>query len=412
VVYESEAQKPRGDHENIPAGDALRWIAHDESDEFMCFYLLNRGKNYDDYRKALTYFTAPAQNFIFASSDKDIAITPNGKYPLKYKDQGKFVLDGSDPADEWHGWIPMDQNPTVKNPPSGFVRSANQSPTDTTYPYYINSRFEQYYRGKRISDRLTAMKNATIDSMRLMQMDNYSILAQDVLSAMLKYVDTTKLHAEHLAAYDIIKNWDKHYAANSQGASIFNRWWNKFYDTTWSSNFDSKSIYLKAPSFDRTEKLLLAEPKSKWFDNPLTPVKETCADIVNISFIATIDNMLRKYGKPGEKWEWGNVKETFINHLANLPGFGTGDFSAGGTGGVINALRGNNGPSWRMVVQLGPTVKGYGVFPGGESGNPGSFFYNDMFKTWNDGKLNELLYLNSATEKSGRIKTTLTLTEK
>jgi len=409
VVYDSTTEKAEGRHENIPVGDALRWIAHDESDEFMCFYLLNRGKDYNDYRKALTFFTAPAQNFIFASSDKDIAITPNGKFPLKYKDQGKFVLDGSDPADDWHGWIPYDQNPTVKNPPPGFVRSANESPTDPSYPYYINWRYEQYYRGKRISDKLTAMHNATVDSMRLMQMDNYSILAQDVLPAMLKYLDTTKMHADQLKAYDIIKAWDKHYAANSMGASIFNKWWKKFYDTTWSSNFDDNKVYLKVPSYDRTEKLLLIEPNSKWFDNPATPQKETCADIVNLAFTATIDEMEHKYGKPGEKWQWGNVKETFIDHLASLPGFGTGQFFAGGVGGVINALKNNNGPSWRMVVQMGPTVKGYGVFPGGESGNPGSFFYNDMFTTWRDGKLNELLFLNSAKESSKRIKTTLTL---
>jgi penicillin amidase len=409
VVYDKLTEKKGSGRENIPVGDALRWIAHDESDEFMCFYLLNRGKNYDDYRRALTYYTAPAQNFIFASADNDIAITPNGKYPLKYKDQGKFVLDGADPADDWHGWIPYDQNPTVKNPPQGFVRSANESPTDPTYPYYINWRYEQYYRGKRISDRLSAMKGATVDSMRLMQMDNYSILGQDVLGALVKYVDTSKLHTDQLKAFDIVKNWDKHYAANSMGASIFFKWWRKFYDTTWSDKFYSKTTFLKEPSYDKTEQLLLTAPNSKWFDNTRTPVKETCADIVNIAFISVVDDLLRQYGPPGQKWQWGNVKDTYIDHLAGLTGFGTGKFSAGGTGGVINALRNNNGPSWRMVVQLGPQVKGYGVFPGGESGNPGSFFYMDMFKTWRDGKLNELLFLNSAGERSPRVKTTLTL---
>jgi penicillin amidase len=412
VVYDTEAQRKAGGHDNVPVGDALRWIAHDESDEFMCFYLLNRGQDYNDYRKALTYYTAPAQNFIFASSDKDIAITPNGKYPLKYKDQGKFVLDGSDPADDWHGWIPMDQNPTVKNPPQGFVRSANESPADTTYPYYINWRYEQYYRGKRIADRLTAMKNATVDSMRMMQMDNYSILAQDVLPAMLKMVDASKLHTDQLEAFDTLKKWNKHYAANSVGASIFNKWWRKFYNTTWADKFYTSKIFLKAPSYDKTEQLLLTDPNSKWFDIALTPAKETAVDIANISFIAVIDKMLHDYGAIGARWQWGDVKESHIDHLANLKGFGTGDFSAGGVGGVINALKGNNGPSWRMVVQLGPTVKGYGVFPGGESGNPGSFFYRDMFETWKDGKLNELLFLKSPDEKSGRVRTTLTLTEK
>jgi penicillin amidase len=412
VVYDDETKKPKNSRENIPVGDALRWVAHDESDDLMCFYLLNRGKNYADYRKALTYYTAPAQNFIFASSDKDIAITPNGKFPLKFKDQGKFILDGSDTANDWHGWIPADQNPTVKNPPRGFVSSANQASTDATYPYYINWRFDQYYRGKRINDKLGAMQNATVDSMRIMQMDNYSILAQDVLPTMLKYLDPSKMDNDQLKAFDIIKKWDKHDEANSIGASIFNKWWGKLYDTIWSAHFQVKGIYLKYPSFDRTEKLLLTEPNSKWFDDIHTPAKENAADIVNLTFNSMIDEMVRKRGKPGEKWQWGHVKETHIDHLASLPGFGTGDFSAGGTSGVIDALRNNHGPSWRMVVQMGPTVKGYGVFPGGESGNPGSFYYRDMFQTWEDGKLNELLFLKSADESSDRIKSTLTLSGK
>lgn len=408
VVYDNASERPK-DRGNIPVGHALRWVAHDESNEFMTFYLLNRGKNYDDYCKALTYYTAPAQNFIFADKEKDIAITPNGKFPLKYRDQGKFILDGSDPADDWHGWIPYDQNPTVKNPPRGFVSSANQSSTDPTYPYYINWRFEQYYRGKRINDRLTAMHNATIDSMRLMQMDNYSILAQDVLPTMLKYLDTSKMDKTQLKVFHIAKNWDKHYAANSIGASFFDDWWYVFYNMVWQDKFDIKGINLNYPSYDRTEKLLLTEPNSIWFDLKRTPAKETCADILSMSFNKAVNEMVHNNGQPGEKWQWGHVKETYINHLANLPGFGTGDFVAGGRGGVINALRWNNGPSWRMVVQLGPQVKGYGVFPGGESGNPGSYYYKDMFETWKDGKLNELLFLTSPDEKSDRIRSTLTL---
>jgi penicillin amidase len=166
------------------------------------------------------------------------------------------------------------------------------------------------------------------------------------------------------------------------------------------------------PSQDRTIKLLLKEPQSKWFDNPKTPVVETCGDIVNRSFNASIDDLTKKYGKPGTAWEWGRVKNTHINHLANLDGFGAGKFIADGTGSVVNALTGGHGPSWRMVVQMGPTVQGYGIFPGGESGNPGSVYYNDMLKTWQAGELKPLLFLQSVTEKSPRIKSTLTLSSK
>jgi penicillin amidase len=321
-------------------------------------------------------------------------------------------MDGSDPANDWHGWIPFEQNPTVKNPPRGFVSSANQSSTDQTYPYYINWRFELYDRAKRINDRLKVMQNATVDSIRLMQMDDYSIRAQDVLPELAKYVDATKLNKNQQEVLRLVLKWDKHYAANSVGASVFNTWWLKFYGMVWDNKFADKKMLLNYPSMDRTEKILLAEPNSKWFDDINTPAKETCADIVMHSFTATADELFRKYGQPGEKWQWGNIKETHINHLANLPGFGAGQFFAGGTGGVINALRGGNGPSWRMVVEMGPQVKGYGIFPGGESGNPGSYYYEDMFETWKDGKLNELLFLQSPTEKSDRIKSTLTLSSK
>ena len=65
-----------------------------------------------------------------------------------------------------------------------------------------------------------------------------------------------------------------------------------------------------------------------------------------------------------------------------------------------------------MIVALGKEVKAYGVFPGGESGNPGSHYYDDMIDTWSDGKLNELLYLKVKDEKSKRIITTWKLNKK
>jgi len=413
VVYDKESQKPDNIGENVPVGNALRWIAHDESDEFMTFYLLNRGKNYADYREALKYYTAPAQNFIFADADKDIAITPNGKFPLKFRDQGKFILDGSDPANDWHGWIPFEQNPTVKNPARGFVSSANQSATDQTYPYYITWQFDApYERGKRINDRLTTMKNATVDSLRLLQGDTYSMHAQNALPAMLKYLDPTKMSAEQQKAYDALRNWNKRFDASEIGATIFKAWWDNFYSLTWDDKFGGEETDYQYPNRDRTVKLLLTDPKSKWFDNTKTPAVETCYDIVNLAFTHTIDKLEREKGKMSDNWQWGKVKHTEIKNLAQLDGFGSGSFISGGASAVIDAISGGNGPSWRMVVQLGPIVKGYGVFPGGESGNPGSFYYDNMFQTWKDGKLNELLFLQSATDDPARIKSTLTLSAK
>ncbi|MBS7562833.1 penicillin acylase family protein [Mucilaginibacter sp. Bleaf8] len=412
VVYESNQQKPEKTPQSVPAGTALRWVAHDESNELRTFYLLNRAKNYDDYRMALSYYSAPAQNFIFASADNDIAITPNGKLPLKFKDQGKFILDGTDAANSWQGWIPYEQNPTVKNPARGFVSSANQESTDAAYPYYINWQFGSYQRGKRINDRLSAMNHITADSMRLLQTDNYSITAHDILPTLLHNIDESKLDATQHQAYNLIKRWDLRYDATSIGASIFNSWWSYIYNLTWNDEFGTANRELRWPSRDRTIQLLLKDPKSKWFDNSQTAGKETLADIVSQAFNTAVNELANQHGKPGDNWQWGKVRLTEVEHLAGLDGLGSGKFASGGTGGVINAITGGNGPSWRMVVQLGPKVQGYGIFPGGESGNPGSFYYTDMLQTWKNGQLNPLLFLQSANEKSTRIKSILTLNKK
>jgi penicillin amidase len=388
--------------ENVPTGNALRWIAHDKSNELLSFYQLNRGKNYTDYRKALTYYTAPAQNFIFADVNNEIAITPNGKFPLKYKDQGKFILDGSNPKDDWQGWIPTAHNPTVKNPPRNFVSSANQSSTDPSYPYYINWEFGSYERGKRINDRLTKMTNAIADSMRVMQTDAYSIFAENILPSVLKRIDPLQLNATQKEAFITVRTWNKFYNAAEIAPGIFELWMQRLNFNIWDDEFEIASIPMRFPSRDRTVELIVKEPQSRWFDNQNTPAKETLDDLVNESFKYACDSLERKYGAIGKTWQWANVKSTNIAHLAKIPGFGSKKLMIGGGKGTINALNESNGPSWRMVVELGKTPKGHGVYPGGQSGNPGSPFYDDMIRTWADGKLYDLNFMDAATDQRAK----------
>ena len=401
VVY---FQKPNyGRAANVPTGHALRWIAHDKSNELKAFYLLNRGKNYNDYRKALPYFTAPAQNFIFASVDNDIAITPNGKFPLKWKNQGKFILDGTDPSNDWQGWIPASQNPTVKNPPRNFVSSANQSSTDPSYPYYINWEFSPYERGKRINDRLKAMEKITADSMRNLQMDSYSIMAENLVPYLLPLVNMANLNATQKEAFNLTSKWNKYFDAKSVAASVFDLWTKRLSIEIWDDEFNDKQNPMRYPSRDRTSELIQKDPNAKWFDNVNTAKKETLSDLVNSSFKYACDSLERKYGPIGEHWQWANVKNTNVPHLAKIPGFGSKKLLIGGSKSTVNALSESNGPSWRMVIELGKTPKGHGVYPGGQSGNPGSPFYDNMIDTWAEGKLYDLFFMQSADDKTGKI---------
>ena len=84
-----------------------------------------------------------------------------------------------------------------------------------------------------------------------------------------------------------------------------------------------------------------------------------------------------------------------IDHLLRLPSLAARGISAAGGPSTISpssTTGGGEGSSWRMVVELGPTVRGWGTYPGGQSGNPASSRYDDRLGTWTRGELSELRF--------------------
>ncbi|QMU26856.1 penicillin acylase family protein [Adhaeribacter radiodurans] len=411
IVYD---QSDKVFNKQAPVKHAMRWIAHDASNEMLAFYLLNRAKNYNDYRQALTFYTAPAQNFIYADDAKNIAIWPNGKFPLKWPDQGKFILDGTNPAYDWQGWIPQAHNPHVENPARGFVSSANQFSADPKqYPYYLNWQFAPAQRGIRINQRLSQMQQVTVDSMRQLQNDNLNLHAQTILPALLAAIQKEKLTKAQQQAFSVLTTWNYFNDAAQIAPSIFQEWGPALDKAIWEDEFGStQGMELRYPSRDRTMQLILTEPQAHWFNNQNTSAKETLEQLATTTFQVAIDSLQQRYGPLGPKWQWAQVKSTDIMHLAKLPGFGKNDVLTGGGPGIVNATGPRHGPSWRMVVALGPEVQGYGVYPGGQSGNPGSFYYDNLIETWRQGKLNKLLYLKSSSEPAARQMVHLRLVKK
>ncbi|MBW3130585.1 penicillin acylase family protein [Hymenobacter profundi] len=410
IVYDHD-EKPFSSQ--TPVHHALRWTAHDGANEVLTFYLLNRAHAYPDYLAALTHYGSPAQNFIFASNQKDIAIRPNGRFPLKWNDQGKFILDGTDSAYDWHGWIPAQQNPLSYNPKRGFVSSANQTPVGPEYPYYLGWQFSLWDRGHRINERLARMQRATPDSLRLLQLDNFGINAQLMLPRMLALVAPGQLKPAEQRVYQELQRWNFSYDADALGPSIYELWYNQLIKRIWEDDFGKQTgLEMRYPNRDRTNTLILQQPNSPWIDDKLTPEKETLPDLALQSFRWATDSLTRKFGPLNDDWHWANQKSTDILHLAQLPGFGHMNLNVGGGVGIVNAITERNGPSWRMVVALGPQPKAYGLFPGGQSGNPGSRYYDNMIDPWVQGKLPELVFLQKPNERNERIRAAWKLTTK
>jgi penicillin G amidase len=383
---------------------ALRWTAHTPSMEPLTFIGLNKAKNYDDYRKAIAHFSCPAQNIVFAANNGDIAITAQGKLPIRKYQQGKFIQDGSSSKNAWSEYIPQEQLPHEYNPAKGFVGSCNQHTTNPTYPYYYFGYFEEH-RGRYLNQKLANMTNIKVEDMMRLQNDDYSLRGRDYLPLMLKFLRRGGLTKEELEVLARVEKWNFVYDKNEVAPVIFNRW----FDVLTATIFDEIDLVNAQNKLEAENKIYYPE---EWTLlnllkrdslNPVFDIVATTDSVENI--YATVTESFRrtcaKLGNINDIPNWRNTKSTNIMHLARIDPFSYKNVDVGGDGSALNAMTPTNGPSWRMVVELGG--KAYGVYPGGQSGNVGSPFYNSMLEKWTKGEYYELHVMKTADDTDSKI---------
>lgn len=380
---------------------AVRWMAHDPSDELKAFYLLDRAKNYADYQSAIVDLHTPGQNGAFACKNGDIAIRTQGEFPAKWKGQGDFVMPGTDSIYMWQAMIPMDETPFQYNPERNFVSSSNQRPADSTYPYYLGSGYTPY-RGIIVNRRLNAMNNITIDDMKRLQTDNYNVFGEMATPVFVKNMIENELSNDEKKYFDILKTWDHRNDINSRGATIFYLTWEHFEDTVWNDEFEKAPEVIKKPFESTLLEAVLKDSAFKFLDNINTSQIETLADDVTASFKKAVVEL--KDAENKGRIEWARYKDTKVEHLAKLEPFSRFHLPIGGGTHCINAAKSNHGPSWRMIVSLTPQTEAYGVYPGGQSGNPGSKFYDNFIDTWVAGKYYTIWVMKQSEESDKRIK--------
>ena len=92
------------------------------------------------------------------------------------------------------------------------------------------------------------------------------------------------------------------------------------------------------------------------------------------------------------KLAWSAYKSTRVLHLTKMPVLSRLNLPIGGGVNIVNATSENHGPSWRMIVHLTDEIEAYGLYPGGQSGNPGSPYYDSFIDYWAAGKYYRLLF--------------------
>jgi penicillin amidase len=363
---------------------ACRWKAHDGSNELLTFLKLDHSKNFNDYASAISTFQCPGQNMIFATKTGDIAIKQQGQFPAKWYRQGDFVMPGDDSSYVWQQNIEDTDNVMMHNPERNFVSSANQYPYDPAiYPYYLGGRYP-LYRGLIINRYLASMQNITTDDMQQMQTNNYNVFAEMARPILLKYVDKTNLTSNENDYLDLLASWNLHDDANEKAPIVFKLWWDSLMKETFSDELSQSALPMPKVEQSTLLEALLKDSSYEFIDNINTPQKETIKDVVSAAFkkiIPVLDDV-----KNNHKFTWGSFKGGGIQHLLRIPALSRLDLNAGGDENAINAYHDFHGPSWRMIVELTDETNAYGIYPGGQTGNPGSKYYDQFVNDWSAGK--------------------------
>ncbi len=370
---------------------AVRWKAHDASNELRTFYKLNHAKNYNDYLDAISTYQCPGQNIVFASKTGDIALKQQGQFPAKWRGQGDFIMPGDDSTYAWRGFIPVSANLIMHNPERGFVSSANQMPYDTSYPYYLGGTYP-VYRGYIINRRLSAMQNISVKDMERLQTSNYNVFAEMARPVLLKYINEANLNSDEKKYLGIFKTWNLNSDPGETGPTVFNLWWDSLMTTTYSDEFSQSTLSLPWPEECTLLDGIKRDSAYVFADNINTPAKETIATDVTVAFKEAVE-VLEKLEREN-KIEWGEFKESGVRHLLRIPALSRLNLISGGGKNIINAYTKFHGPSWRMIVELTDKINAYGIYPGGENGNPGSKYYDASVNDWLAGEYYKLLFVN------------------
>ncbi|HEX6182225.1 MAG TPA: penicillin acylase family protein [Chitinophagaceae bacterium] len=380
---------------------AVRWKGHDASNEQRLFYDMNKAKNYSDYKKAIEYLHTPGQNCVFASKSGDIAIWTQGEFPGKWYRQGDFVMPGTDTTFMWQGMIPQSETPNQFNPDRGFVSSAKQLPTDTTYPYYLGGSYPPY-RGLIINRYLRGMSSITPEDMQRLQTENYNVFAEMARPMLLKNIDETALNADEKKYLDIFKNWNLRNDPQEKGITVFANWFDSLETAVWRDELAQTTLRTKWPDEGTLLEQLLRDSAFKFIDNINTPDTERLPQVVTATFKSAVPAL--KEIDAGGKLEWGKFKATGVRHLLRLPQLSRLNLNAGGGTHIINATKDFHGPSWRMVVHLDDETEAFGIYPGGQSGNPGSKYFDMFVDDWVAGKYYRLWVMKKEEAGDKRIK--------
>ncbi len=397
---------------------AVDWMGALPSDDMASMLGIIRAATFAQFRAALRTWHVPTQNFVYADDHGNIGLIAAGYYPIVKRGSPWLPLPGTGEADVV-GTIPFDDVPQVYDPPGHIVFSANQRPVGPSYPYYIGTSkdfFSNGYRADRIYQVLQQGSRLTARDMERLQNDTHDYLAGLIVPRLLDALRGRRLTAQQGAARALLQSWDDTMGANSPAAAVWWTFWTQYHHDTfapwWSAyhvpagRFSSLAIGPDQASLDEDlETWTLHDPHNAAFAPPHRP-RRAAGDVMAQAFTETVALLAQRLGPTPADWRWGRLHSRQFDSLAQVPSLGYGPRASSGDEWTVDAADGypvsTAGPSWRFIMDWG-SGRGEGVYPGGQSENPLSPWYENEIATWWAGRYYPMLDGPAARAQQGSV---------
>ncbi len=384
---------------------ALKWTLYTTQIHGLALQALDSASNWTEFRQAVSQWWAPTQNVAYADDQGHIGYQAVGLFPVRPAGlSGVPIVETGTAADsehEWQGYLPFAQLPTVLDPDTGIIATANARITPDGFPYPLALNWDAPYRNERIWKWLSSHTRLTPADMLTLQMDTYSEVDRELAQRFAYAIDRAKgTDAKLRQAADLMRSWDGGITTDSVAAEIVDStkqalWpmvlepklgddW-KLYD--WQSkNFVQEEMVEKAPP-----EWLPAKYKS-WDDLVAAAVKQGMAD--NHAPLSLRD------------WTYGSRHVLNVQHplYAMLPYFrgftSTGPHQLAGDETTLDHVRGLLGASQRLTVDWSNLDGSTENIVIGESGDPLSPYFLDQFPYWYNGKTFAMPFSDAAVAAS------------
>ncbi len=381
---------------------------------------LNLARNFDEFREAARSFAVPAQNLVYADRQGHIGYQAPGQVPVRRPalpraPAGYWPAPGWDSTYDWEGFVDFESMPWTLDPADGVIVTANQAVTQSATPF-LTSDWDRGWRATRIAERLDARGKLSPSDMAAIQMDSRDSFADVLVPALLAVpldptdtdLETGELLEFTREARELLRGWDGTTPAGDSeegaAAAYFNAVWRNLLELLFD---DELPAGLKADGGGRYRSAveqLLANPKSAWWDDKLTPnVTEGKDEILRRALVEARLELTRELGKDPGKWQWGKLHRLTFQHkvlggsgvpspVRWLVNDGPHDLPGGSAIVDANAWDASKGyevtaaPSMRMVVDLSDLDRSTWINQTGVSGHPTDDHYSDQVDDWMAGR--------------------------